>query len=51
MLLEKSAKSFVLKILEKNCLALTSIVFKTPFLDHFLSLGKCHQQDRFGLLL
>lgn len=50
-LLERSAKSFVLKILEKNCLALTSIVFKTPFLDRFLSLGKCPQQDRFGLLL
>ena len=50
-LLERSAKSFVLKKLEKNCLALTSIVFKTPFLDHFLSLGKCPQQDRFGLLL
>lgn len=50
-LLERCAKSFVLKISEKNCLALTSIVFKTPFLDHFLSLGKCHQQDQFELLL
>lgn len=49
--LERCAKSFVLKKLEKNCLALTSIVFKTPCLDRFLSLGKCHQQDWFGLLL
>ena len=24
---------------------------KTPFLDHFLSLGKCPQQDQFELLL
>ena len=50
-LLVRCSKSFVSKLLEKNCLALTSIVFKTPFLDHFLSLGKCPQQDRFGLLL
>lgn len=64
MLLERYAKSFVLKILEKNCkiikspaicpikkgmsvncLALTSIVFKTQCLDRFLSLGKSRQQD------
>ena len=50
-LLERCAKSFVFKILEKNCLALTSIVFKILFLDHFLSLGKCPQQDQFELLL
>ena len=70
MLLERGAKSFVLKILEKNCkiikspaicpikkgmsvncLALTSIVFKTQCLDRFLSLGKSRQQYWFGLLL
>lgn len=64
MLLERGAKSFVLKILEENCkiiespatypikkgmsvncLALTSIVFKTQCLDRFLSLGKSRQQD------